>query len=296
MSEENVQAVIENTVQEPIAPNYEDLASRQGWVPQEKWKGNPDLWKSAKDFYEDGEKFAPYIRANNRKLEERVNQLVGQITQVTSWANQQQATLRKQLEVAREENKNLIVKYQNEKAQAIQEGNGSKVVELENRIETIRAKDAVDAQHASQAQSQPQVDPTALAAFQSWHLNNQWYGKDKKATAWAEMAAEEFRAMNPTAAPSDVFEHAEGEVKKIFPQYSPDNGASRTMPSPEGGSSKGTPRTNKVKHSYADLPNEDKRVCDMVVADAKMIKSRNPNNPNIKEYTREQFVREYFGE
>lgn len=298
MSEDVVNDTVQNEPGNtaPTEPNYEELASRQGWVPKDKWHGNPDTWKEAKAFYEDGEKFAPYIRANNRKLEARLEDVTRHLAEVTGYMNQQNAVLRKQMEQEREQAKHLILQLQTQKAEAIQNGDGIKVVDLENKIDVLKAKELEAS--VQTAQSQPQVDPRTVAAFQSWHVDNQWYGKDRRASAVADAAAEEFRTLNPTAQPSDVFAYAEAEVKKIFTQYSeqPRQG----IPAPEGGSAnRGTPRPGtKAKHSYNDLPDADKRVCDMVVADAQMARSRLKGDAlkRLPEYTRETFVKEYFGD
>lgn len=285
---------VQESVTTPITePNYEELASRQGWVPKEKWHGNPDIWKEAKDFYEDGEKFAPYIRANNRKLESQVERLTQDLAQVTSWANQSQANLRKQMEFERAQAQTLITQLQTQKAEAIREGDGSKVVDLENKIDVLKAT----ASQEPTVPTQPQVDPRVVAAFQSWHIGNQWYGKDTKATAVADAAAGEFRTLNPAANPSEVFSYAESEVKKLFTQY---DETPRQTPAPEGSSAnRGTPRTGtRPKHSYSDLPDADKRVCDMVVSDANIARSRLKGDAlkRLPEYTRETFVKEYFGD
>lgn len=268
-------------------PNYEELASRQGWVPEEKWHGNPDTWKPAKAFYEDGEKFAPYIRANNRKLEKQVEELSAHVREVTSWANQSQAALRKQMEQERAQAQSLITQLQTQKAEAIQNGDGIKVVHLENQIDVLKAKELEAATQVAPPATNPGVDARTAAAFQAWHVSNTWYGSDRRASAVADVAAEEYRTLNPLAQPSEVFAHAEAEVKKMFTQYD-DSPRQASLPAPEGSSSKGTPRQGaKPKHSYADLPAEDKRICDMVVADAKHRKF---------EYSRDTFVKEYFGD
>ena len=46
----------------------EDKARAQGWRPQEEYNGNPDNWKTAEQFIEDGNKIAPIQKERNDRL------------------------------------------------------------------------------------------------------------------------------------------------------------------------------------------------------------------------------------
>ena len=50
--------------------NYEEKALEMGWVPQDKWTGDPDKWTDARSYVERGEQILPILRANNRRLQD----------------------------------------------------------------------------------------------------------------------------------------------------------------------------------------------------------------------------------
>ena len=43
-------------------------AKAMGWVPQEDFKGNPDIWKDAESFVKDGYEILPILRERTKKM------------------------------------------------------------------------------------------------------------------------------------------------------------------------------------------------------------------------------------
>ena len=59
-------------------PTLEDRAAQMGWVPVDKFRGDPAHWVDAETFVKKGEEVMPILRANNRRLEEKRRKRVRQ--------------------------------------------------------------------------------------------------------------------------------------------------------------------------------------------------------------------------
>jgi len=50
----------------------ETKAKAMGWSPKDEFRGDPDRWVDAETYVRRGEEFIPFLRANNKKLEEEL--------------------------------------------------------------------------------------------------------------------------------------------------------------------------------------------------------------------------------
>jgi len=156
MSEEN-----ENNENE--APNYEELASKEGWVPKEQWEEagkDPNEWTSAKRFHKTGES----IKAN-KKLHEQVGGLKETIETMANQHHSDIAGLKTfqsaQLNVQRQE-------LMSKRSEAIESADSEEVAKLEKQIHTIDS-------HATNVQQT--IDPAVTAintSIKKFSDSNSW--------------------------------------------------------------------------------------------------------------------------
>lgn len=281
--------------------NYEELAGRQGWKPQDQWSGDATRWKPAKQFYEDGMNHLPMLQAKNKRLEERLNQVQATLGQLVKTANEERAEMRGALETEKESKRVLLTQLAADKARAISDADGVKVVGIETQMEGVKQEiAAIDHKSRSMAGTgsvgiNPN-DPQVQQAFQLWAGKNaNWYGKDIEATTFANSLAQVKQNMTPGVNADDVFEYVSLKIQEKYPEYFEDTNDNDGRPaSPEPVTRTATVGRNRdvAKHSYDDLPMEAKRLCDMVVRDAKL--KRTPDGKPVN-YTRDMYVAEYFG-
>jgi hypothetical protein len=67
----------------------EARAREMGWKPLAEYRGPPGRWQPAKNFIERGENELPIVRDRNRRLEERVGRLEGEISGLRVTASEQ---------------------------------------------------------------------------------------------------------------------------------------------------------------------------------------------------------------
>lgn len=248
--------------------DVEKEARSQGWVPKEEFRGPETAWVDAAEFVERGQKILPILQANNRRLmeeqrkeREKHQKELDELRKTTEEfkAFQKEAYERKVRELDNE-----IAQIREQKKQAIADGDGDLVVELDDRLDDLKTqkRDAKKVeQEPQQEPSQQQVDP----ALKNWlDSNSTWFGVNRRATALANAIAEDVKDNNPGLSGVAFLE-------KLDEALADDEDMAKLLgkqkrPSPVGGGSSNQGRPASVKKSYENLPEDAKRACDKFVA------------------------------
>lgn len=236
-------AVEETAMEETPDIDYEAEAAKEGWMPKEDWiaNGKPEhLWKDARTFHEDGIRFEPFIKAKNKRLEAEIERL-------KSTMGQHQQHYEAALERERREKEQAIGDLKRQRAEAINNGEGEKVNEIDERIEQLRQPES----------PQQQIPPEVQRATQEWESRNSWYRTDAAMQRYANFEMQSIvKEMAGTSIDMQLAE-LDRRVKDTFPHKF----ETRRPAGPESGRH-GTPRKKSGGRTYEDLPSEAKRACD----------------------------------
>jgi hypothetical protein len=215
----------------PPPSEVDELARSMGWRPKEQFKGDPNLWKPAKDYIKAG---AEIQRGLSRDLKE----LRGTVDTMT---RTQGAILQQTLAAERDK---LVSKYN----KAVEDG------DAQTSFRVGREIDNLNGQAQAFASPQPLVQPPPPEAL-AWVDSNPWFNSDPLARDLALNVAERYaNAGHPTEV---QLQAAEREVRKLYPHLF---GAS-SKPPPEVAQPGGRGGAGGKKGStYADLPTEAKKV------------------------------------
>ena len=110
-------------------------AGSLGWVPKERFKGREEEWVDAKEFLRRGQEILPIVKANNRKLTERVENLERKLTEARNVASEAMEYGRKAAEAEWKE------KYEDLKrahAKAVTDGEGEAATALAEELAVHR--------------------------------------------------------------------------------------------------------------------------------------------------------------
>lgn len=267
------------TVETPVEiketdPAVHQEAVRDGWVDKEAWvsQGKPEeKWTTAEDFVERGRSFAPFIKAKNRRLEERLERNEQTLAQVTAYMSREAANARLRMELAVKEKDRAIAMLREQKAAAIAQADGPQVVAVEKQIDDLKeskANDEAILKSVNLPQPQvgaPQPTPQEQASVEAWVSRNQWYASNTKLRAAADGIGLDFRAKHPMASPQDVMDFVESEMQDLIPR-NPRRTQAANVEEPTGSKPASTSRGKKM--SYGDLDQQAKEICDMVVRDS----------------------------
>lgn len=258
----------EDIVQVEVSP-VEAEAREFGWVPKEEFKGNPDEWRDADTFLSRGREINGFLRKDLEKISNKYERTKAELDEV----RQTMEEFRKyHNETEARAYKRAIEELKREKIEAVNEGNGERVVAIEEQIETLKQAQDKPAVKAPEAQS-----TAPNTAYISWAKANLWYETDAELRAYADLVADEVQAEIPGIKGKEFLDEVTKRVKEDKPEKfsNPARSNAAVSSSADGRAPAGKPN----RKSYDNLPPEAKAACDRFVKQKLM--------------TREQYVSEY---
>lgn len=237
--------------------DVEQEARTLGWVPQDQFKGDPAKWTDAETFVARGKEIMPILRKNNEKLVGEVDALKGELSTLQRTVQEANEALAAFKEYHEETSKRAyeaaLRDLRKQKAEAIKEGDGDKVVEAEEAIDKLTAEAAKPKPAAAPAPAPtPQIHPVLV----KWEEDNAAWLAEPEKKAYATSIGAYVRAMNPRAEGRAFLDLVTAEVEKHF-------GGPAPTQKVEGG---GTPASRRSGRTYADLPADAKQACDRFAA------------------------------
>lgn len=238
-------------------PEIEAKARAMGWVPPEEHRTPLEHPLTAEEFVERGETLVPFLRANNRKLEEsqaRLQEDNKRLAQLFA-ASQESITA---LQTFHEEATAQAVEkakrdLRRELIEARQEGDVERELEVQEQLDELRAPPRVAKPAPAPAPVTPQVDP-AMAA---WMQENPWFNTDARKTNLAIGIANQLRAdPDNDGLQGRAFFDKVSEVMVERQQPGGPAKVSGGRPSGQGGAMSGGSR------DYASLPSDAKAACE----------------------------------
>lgn len=245
--------------------DWEAQAARMGWKADFRGAGAVD----AETFVKRGREILPFVQANNKALEKALKE-----------ARDETKALRKTFsdfqehhtQTAQREYKRAMADLSARQAVAVENNDAKAVADITDEISDLKAD--------MKAAPKTQADPNAAfnEAFETWKPDNAWFDSDKAMRAYAVELFGDYADHVPYARRLTEVTKA---VKAEFPhKFAPATNPNRDLPGAVEG--QGGPRGPRGK-SYSDLPPDAKAMCDSFIKD-------------IKGFTKEQFVKDYFGD
>lgn len=282
-------------------------AREMGWVPKEEWKGDPEAWTDADEYVRRGEEVLPIVRANNRRLAQQLQARDRELAETKRALEEMQESLQviqgiqHRESVGRLDRAIKVTRTQLEEARA--ERDTDKAVELQEKLDELLAEKqelgeepkakpkgkARDPEGGEDTYEPPEHLKSEIA---EWQEENDWFGTDKVRTRMMNAVAHEVRA-------DPKFRKAVGKAfldecaRRVDEELAEAGvGTRRSVSKVSGGSQSGARQgTTRRGKSYADLPADAKRACDLdtqrVVGPNKAFKT--------KEDYQQWYVKEYFG-
>ena len=245
MAEENV-----------VTPEQETQAREFGWKPKEEFTGDEAQWRPADEFLRRGQEVNGFLRKDLQKIRDKNLGLENELRSVREAVGE----FKKFHEQTEERSyKKALADLQQEKKVAITDGDGSQVIEIENKIEELKE---------ARTPAKAEVKDTAVQdeiyrqQFVEWTGENEWFQNDSALRAASSGFADEVRAENPTMVGKEFLNEVAKKVKKGFPEKFENQNRDRVS-AVEGNT--GTQRSKGNKKAYADLPQDAKQACDRFV-------------------------------
>lgn len=277
--------------EESTNPEIEQEARGMGWVPQDKFKGNPDHWVDAEEFVKRGQTLMPILASNNRRMKEELlsrDQKIDTLEQTLARTTQAMERLEQHYTAANKRAvENAKAQLKEELKQAREDRDVDAEFEILDKIKDVdKLQEELDKKPEEPAPKKDEPKPTLSPEVTAWMAENDWYNKDKTKTKHFNRVAEDLRDDGSELTGREFLEEAMRIYEETYGEgEAPKRPVSKVQATPArsgGASSKG----------YAALPPEAKAACD---ADAELFVGPNMKYKTIAEW-RAQYSKIYFSE
>lgn len=247
---EDAEAVVQQSA-EQIA---EEEASRKGWVPKDKYRGDPTKWKPASQFLEDGKRYQKNLESRLERLERENEDLKKSGKAFAEYHEQQMLSKQQEIDTA-------IRQLRIQSKQAAAEGDHTLSVEIDDRIELLKEEKAALKPTATPTEQrkgmQPPQDAVNSPIVREWvEDGNEWFDEKPELRQVAFDYANEL--VNKTDIRGRKFLDMVAEhVRDQFPrQFKAKQENSRRNDQVEGAVPSSNDRAGG-KYTIHDLPPED---------------------------------------
>lgn len=247
----------------------EQEALDMGWIPQDKFRGDPAKWTDAATFVKRGKELLPILRAREQKLTSDLGTMKAQMAEMRSALTESSAALEaltkyheETAQRAYEKARKDLLDQKKVELRALKEGDGDpdKIVELDDAIAALdAAKPAPVKEKTPASGGKPEDDaaknlPPVHPDYPAWAEENKSWLADPTKAAYAGAMSHYLRAQHPTVVGRAFLDLVTEAVEEKF------GGAPNKRVEAGGRPSNGGGRSNG--HDYTDLPDDAKRACD----------------------------------
>lgn len=155
-------------------------ARRQGWRPQEEFRGDADDWVDARTFIRRGKEIRGVMKSENEELKRQLaaaNGQIGEMKGTIEEIRQYHSDMEKRAIAA------AMKEMKKQRIEALEAGNHALVGEIDEEIQELKdAPRLADKVAASKEVNKPvpQTPPEMTPAIKAWHSENSaWYNEDE---------------------------------------------------------------------------------------------------------------------
>ena len=261
MSEE--QDVQDSNNEVPADNTVEKEARLFGWVPKEEFRGSDTDWVDAEAFVKRGKEINPILRKNNELLMKKLDDKVREIDEIKTSVEEFKKFQKDAFDKKKAELETELATLKTQKKEAIAEGNGDLVVDLDDRIDELKEAQREAKEEAKAPPSTPtvQTDPEISA----WLERNTWFGQsgNEEMTDVSNGLGASIRKQFPQLTGRAFLDKLDERIAQYFPEKT-------SLGKKQKGSavdSTGNVRAGggSGKKTYDNLPSEAKAACDKFV-------------------------------
>jgi hypothetical protein len=248
-------------------PTIEEQAKAIGWVPKEQFRGDADKFVDAETYLTRGKEFIPFLRASNKRLEDQVGSMKGELEATKSLLRANAAALE---EINKSTAEQVKAAAEKAKAEALRELEvARKDGDVDAAVAAQQKADAATktAEDAAKPKPKPNGELTTPPGWDGFIRDNPWWNEDPVMRAASTAVTAQLAASGVLAGLTieQRWARIAEETKKRFGMA--DNERRR-----EPSRTEGTRATSDERESggggksYADLPADAKEACDKLSA------------------------------
>ena len=228
-------------------------ASAKGWVPKDKYKGDPAKWVDAATFNERGNRYAKNLQRDLDAVKQELAAFKGTAKAFEKFANET-------IERKNQELDDAIKALRIQRSQAVRDGDDEEAINIEDRIDLLKdqkaaAKAAVIEQKAEFDPEQALKDPI----LQEWvEDGNEWFRDDERLMKYAVQIGENLIKNGETLKGRKFLDKVAGLIKEEFPRsFAKATGNKAALSGDRSSESNGSGGRVAGGKTERDLPPED---------------------------------------
>ena len=269
MTEENKQPEQNTEPEAPaqIDPQTEKEARLFGWVPKEEFRGSESDWVDADVFVKRGKEINPILRKNNELLMKKLDEKAKEIDSIKASVEEFKKFQKESFERKSAEYEVQIAQLKTQKREAIAAGDGDKVVDIDDQIDSLKEAQREAKQEANKKPEEPpkteaQVSVPDDPELQSWLTKNTWFGNDIEMTELANTLGSSVRKQFPHLTSRAFLDKLDDKIREYMPNKFLGNKAKGSAVD-SSGSVRGSGSSGKK--TYDNLPDDAKQACDRFI-------------------------------
>lgn len=243
-----VEATEEKAEEADDQAEIEQRARFLGWRPKDKYPGDPEDWKDAKDF-------VAFQERDNRRMRQAIDKMIPRMAKIEKFNEE----LIKRLdgdEASRFEQQLMNVRAK--MRDAVKSGDEEGFLKWEAEELKLR-KDG--APKAPEKKPGPTEEPTEI---KDWKTKRPWFDRDMAMTEEAVGYYRAYQVKNKDCSIEDALDHVDKRMAREYPELY-ENPRRREAPKVEGGGA--VKIGKKGAKGWADIPAEDKALAKSLIKD-----------------------------
>lgn len=276
-------------------PEVEKSARALGWVPQDKFKGNPEKWVDAQEFMDRADNLMPILRENNRRLKADLLTRDTEIGTLKDKLQGMETAVEKLQRHYTDANKRAVEnakrQLKDELKQAREDNDVDAELEIQERLDAVRKTEQDLAEEDKKKKDPPPNTPEDKTdpEVKAWAAENPWFGQDKKKTKAFLRLGEDLRDDGLELTGREFLEECLRVYEEQYGEEEPE--PKRRQISKVEGTGNGA-RGGKGKNSWGDLPKEAQQAC---LDDVDTLVGPNKKFKTVDEWKKE-YVKIYYSE
>ncbi len=194
----------QQTDSQPQYTETELQAMEEGWVPQDKYNGDPEQFKSAKEFLRDGQ-FFKKIELQNKTIKQLEKTIL-------DFKEHHENTLAAEKKLQFE---NALTYLKQQKKEALREGDADAVIAFDDKIELLREEKQKLERQIVQEQAADDKATELHPELAAWIDKNPWYKTNPGMRDFADALG--VKLAKQGLAPDQALKQVEKAVREEFP-------------------------------------------------------------------------------
>lgn len=284
-------------------PQIEAKARQHGWKPESEWKGAPprDGFRTAEEFMQRGEELIPFIRADNKKKEEKIAELEARLEKSEKFHSDTIKRIERMSTVALEKQREQIEAQYTARIEAATEI-GDKAAVSQARKDEKEALKALDErleepeeEKQARKKEQQRLPKNVEETIEAWVADNAWFNSEPEMQAVANLHHAKLMKEKPGLTLAENLAETRKYVAKRFPEAFAKADDEEEDEKPRRGSAvEGGSRLagGGGRSGYSKLPADAKAACDNFIKQGLFLERGETAEKDMAK-ARERYAAEY---